>query len=294
MESFKHYTAMGATGGDAVKGKWTDANVVLGIAGGRVQFTSVGHYLSKTLGAHATWIVGFNLELTSLPGERVIVNLLDSGTRQVDLRVLADGTLRITRSGTALATSTNALSIGSRYHVEFKVVIHDTTGTAEARVDGVNWVSITAADTKNTSNATANQVRFGGLSADSVGGYLTDIYIMDGSGTARNTFISDQQVDCLFPNGNGTYTEWDSLVGGTSHHQGVDEAAPDDDTSYIDTATVNDRDSSAFQDLAAGSGVVNGVQVVARARKTNAGDAKLARVYRRGGADNTGPDQPLG
>jgi hypothetical protein len=58
--------------------------------------------------------------------------------------------------------------------------------------------------------------------------------------------LSSPDLVTLRPNGPGTYTEFDNLVGAPTHWEAVDDVTPDDDSTYVDSATFGDRDTYAL------------------------------------------------
>ncbi|MDQ3565725.1 MAG: hypothetical protein M3436_16975 [Pseudomonadota bacterium] len=297
-DSFDHYATA------ALTEKWTSITNVPTISAGNgrrstASFRNATNVLgtaTKTLDAQATWIIGFSFKMaSSLPAaSRAMVGVLDAGTDQCDLRVKADGTMEITRNGTVLGTTTYALSVGSTYYIEFKVVIHDTTGTAEVKVDGSSKLALTSVDTKNTANATANQVRIGPGGAATGFWDYDDVYICDGAGSVNNNFLGDCRVDAYAPNGNGNSSQ---LVGSdgnsTDNYLLVDESAPNDDTDYVESATAGNKDTYTVADMSHTPSSIFGVQILANAKKDDAGARSVATVTRSGVTDFDGATQAL-
>ncbi|MGH7343291.1 MAG: hypothetical protein ACREK4_00130 [Candidatus Rokuibacteriota bacterium] len=290
VDSFDHYAA-----GDLTE-KWT-ANTgapTLPSNGRRSTkcLSSTGATFTKTLDAQATWIVGFAFRLANLPSStQSLIALLDAGTIQTDVRLNQDGTLSVTRNGTVLGTSAFALSVGNYVYLEFKCFIHDTTGTYEVRVNGSNKVSGSSADTKNTANATANQVKLGsaGLSWDA-----DDLYICDGAGSSNNNFLGDCRVDYYAPNGAGNSTQLTrgGADSGANWSQ-VDETPPNDDTDYNQSSNVGDIDLYDVTDMTHTPSSIFGVQLNLNAKKDDAGTRSIAGVVRSGGTNYEGGTQAL-
>ncbi|MGH8520136.1 MAG: hypothetical protein ACREU9_01560 [Gammaproteobacteria bacterium] len=239
--------------------------------------------VKKTLDAQGTWIIGFSFKPAALPGgARDISALLDTAVLHVDLVLNADGTLAVRRAGSVtLGTTTFGVSAGSTYYIEWKIVISDTVGTVDVVVDGSNKLSLTGQDTRNAGNATANVVRLGLTSAAGTIDY-DDVYICDGTGSApNNTFLGDSRVDYVAPTGAGTTTQL--TRGGTdsgANWSQVDEAAPNDDTDYNEHATVGNKDTYAFADITHTPTTIFGIQVLAHAKKDDAGAKSIATVTR--------------
>jgi hypothetical protein len=298
-DSFDHYAA--ATSADMLV-KWNNAsgagNVVIQAATGRrgtqALKLNATATVTKTLDAQATCIIGFSFNAPTLPGaDAAILIFLDAGVNQCDLRMRADGTLRATRNGTALGTSSSALSAGTTYYIEVKVLISDAAGTFEVRVNGSNtgWLALTSQDTKNTANATANQFS---LSGPVTGTLFDDLYVCDSAGSTNNNFLGDIRVDAYVPSGNGNSSQ---LVGSDSNSVDnyllVDEALYNTDTDYVQSATAAQKDTYAFTDMSHTPASIFGLQVNMIGKKDDSGNRSICSVIRSGGADTDGTSQAL-
>lgn len=296
IDSFDHYASAD------IPQKYSDSNAVSISPGngrrgtGSLRISSSGGHITRVQAAHATWVVGFAFKASSLPGSyTAFLQLQDSATVHVDIRIGADGTLRATRNGTTLATSTNSLSAGSFYYVETKITIDDTVGAIEVRVNGssTNWINITGQDTRNGAAATANLIRISGIGAPTVD--IDDLYICDGAGSTNNNFLGDVRVDCYMPNANGNSSQ---LVGSdsdsTDNYQLVDETSQNGDTDYVQSATVNNKDTYAFADMSHTPASIFGTQMNMIAKKDDSGTRSVCAVCRSGGADYDGDTQALG
>lgn len=300
-DSFDHYVTA-----DALT-KWTSSTSYTGVtaAEGRrstsaARFNGNTRDLIKTLDAQGTWIVGFAFRFTEAAADAtggILVALLDAGTNQCDLRVKSDGTLKITRAGTTLGTSTFALTMSIFQYIEFKVVISDTIGTAEVLVDGSSKLALTGQDTKNTANATANQIAIGpgGITGGFPGNqYYDDLYICDGTGSApHNTFLGDIRVDALFPTSDGANSGLTPSTG-SSHFALVDEAAPNADTDYNESVTVGVKDTYGMGDISHTPLTIFGTQALLNVKKDDAGAKSVGEVCRSGGTDFNGTSTSLG
>jgi hypothetical protein len=297
IDGFDHYATADITE------KWTSktGSPTISAGNGRRSGASYrntfGTYVTKTLDAQATWIIGVAFKIAALPSSAAvgICGVLDAGSQQCDLRIKPDGTLQITRVGTVLGTTTFALSAGQFYYIEFKVFINDTTGTAEVKVDGSSKLSLTSQDTKNTANATANQIYLGDLpSVASATTDFDDLYVCDGAGSTNNNFLGDCRVDAYLPNGNGNSSQ---LVGSdgnsTDNYLLVDESAPNDDTDYVESATVANKDTYACANMSHTPSSIFGVQIVANAKKDDAGARSFTMVTRSGVTDFDGATEAL-
>jgi len=195
------------------------------------------------------------------------------------------------------------LNIGVYYYIEFKHIIDNVAGLLEVRVDGVVWATFTG-DTQATGNATADLIRLGST-GDAAGAGANidwdDHYILDGvdqsiadpNSPPNNDYWGNTQIECLVPTAPGNYAEWTTLVGAPTHWQAEDEVPPDEDTSYVESATLDQRDTYNFLNLSVVSATIPGIQILMRARTTLAGADNIARLYRNAGTDDQGADNVL-
>ena len=261
-----------------------------------VKLYSTSGYVTKTLDDQATWTVGAAVKIASLPSSTgTIFQFRDNtGTVQASLCVSVTGSLALyrgTTSGTLLASSANALLGGSWNFIEAKITIADSGGTFEARVNGDVWVTYTG-DTKYSSTlATANSIRLYGLPS-AINSWYDDFYICDATGTVNNSYLGDVRVDTLFPSGVGASAQF-MPTGSATNWENVDEASPDEDTSYNASETAGNIDSFTFADLTALNATIMGVQANILARKDDAGTRLLRAVARVGSTNYEGTDLTL-
>lgn len=297
IDSFDHY----ASADIGQKYSSSASSPTITTAGRRgtssLRFLSTPASVTRVLAAQDTWIVGFAFRVAGLgSGDVAFLTFQDAGTNQVDIRLRADGTLRATRNGTALATSSNSLSAATTYYIETKVVINNSTGSVEVRVNGSSsgWINITGQDTQNTGNATVNGITLSGASSGGVAD-IDDLYICDGSGSTNNDFLGDVRVDCYLPNGNGNSSQLTGSDGNnTDNYQLVDEASQNGDSDYVQSATVTDKDTYAFADMAHTPANLYGTQLNVIAKKDDSGTRSICTVCRSDGTDYDGDTQALG
>lgn len=263
--------------------------------------------LRRVLGGPKTKVgVGLAMYLSALPvadNRLAIVSFRSSGNSiQVWAVCESTGIIRVYRGGspgsgggTSLgATAAPALVAGAYQHFEMAVNFSNTAGTVEIRVNGVTVLSLSSVDTVATATEECSQVAFlhsyfanPGVSVD-----MDDVFVWDGTGTENNDFLGDRRVRTLFPNGNTASAGW-TAVGAASGYQCIDEAAPNDETDYIEaiggTTPVSEFE---FEDLPA-VGAVAAVQTYVRARKTNAGAANLQASLVSGASVDAGTDRPI-
>ncbi len=220
-----------------------------------------------------------------------IVDILSSSTTRVRVSPNNDGTLSVyNAAGTVVGTTARALHHGITYYLEFKFVLHGSTGTADVRVDGVNVLSLTGLNLGGTTwstlklGPTATPILPG---SNAVTWYVDDLYICDGSGTDSNDFLGDVRIDCLRPTADGFWQDF-SQSSGTDNFAMVDETLANSDTDYNYSGTVGAIDTFITDDLPISGALVKGVQLVSQARKEDAGTALHKGVVRISSTDYVG------
>jgi hypothetical protein len=245
--------------------------------------TPANTFIGKNVPSVASGIVGFAAyyDPSSSAGTSSLVIFSDGSDDQVCLKVTAAGKFQFYRNQTQIGSdSTLSLPANQWSYVEVKVLIHDSTGTAEVRVNGTAYLALTGQDTKNSANATFNKIRVGCICHHYDNQpfilQIDDFYYCDTTGSTNNNFLGDIRVQALTPTGAGAYTEWTPSAG--SNYQCVDENPPNGDTDYVSSATVGQRDTYALSNLTATTGSVKGVQVVSRVRKDDGGTRTIHNV----------------
>lgn len=239
--------------------------------------------VSVTLDAQPAWLIGFGFKCSGLQAY-AIVSLLDTANGQIDLRMKADGTLSVTRNGTELANS-GAVSLltNTWYHIAFAALIHNTAGTYDVWLNGVKVITGTGADTYNTGNVSANVVALG-YSTMTYYWVFDDLYMLNGATYTDADYPGDCRVTTSLPNASGNYGQW------TGAYTDVDDATPDDDTTYLADSTGGNKSTFPVVDIT-GVGIVKAVQVNLVARKDDAGARSIAAVARNGTTDVVGATQ---
>lgn len=229
---------------------------------------------------NTTAIIGAWMGAVSLASPSDLFRLLDGATTQGKLRLNTDGTLSYYRgTATVLGTTVFALTGGGDYFVELKVTIHNSAGTVDVYVDGVNKLSLTGQDTQETANTHWTGYGLGDASVN-----FDNVYVSDSTGPApQNDVLGPVRVVALIAeSGDGTLAEL-APSSGSNNGAMVDDATPDGDTTYNSSATAGDADTYTLPALPnpdPGEGKVYGVKVVANARTTGA--STLQTVLRPG------------
>lgn len=224
---------------------------------------------------------GWNPSALASPGAAGVLQFLDAGTCQIEIKVLADGTVQALRGsgGTLLgASSPGAIAAGAYQHVEVSVTISATVGTVDVWVNTTNHVlSLTGQNTKNTANSTVSGFEI--LGPWTATHDFCDIIWKDSR-------INDRRVECFVPTGAGSHTDWTPSTG--ANWQNVDEVPPNDDTDFNSSTTVGNIDSFAHGALTAAPLSIDAVIVQVRARNTTTGSGSVAPFLRSVTTDSPG------
>lgn len=250
------------------------------------------------LGNIVTHIGGFAWSPVALPSSGIdpIWYVEDNGTIQVSLAVTSTGAFQFYRGapgGTAIgAASASALVMaGGYYFLEPVVTIDPAAGTVALYIGqpasgGVAAISSTGLNTRATANTFVNQVRL--IEGNSVSFYLfDDLYVFDATTGSDNARLGDQRLITKMPSGVGGLTAWPTLVGAATTWQALNEIPPNDDTSYIASATAGQRNSSAMQSAGLTT-TPNFVVSRHRIRKDDAGAHVFTPLVRSGGVVGLG------
>lgn len=183
--------------------------------------------------------------------------------------------------GTLLGqTADNVYNVGAWHHLEIKVVIHDTTGSVEIRLDGATILNLTNQDTRNGGTGVVDRV-YGGTNSGAP-------YNMDSLYINDTDFLGPCVVEAIKPNAAGNYTQLTPSAG--ANYLTVDDAPnPDDDSTYVSSGTATNKDTYAHGDLTADtSAAVYAVQIGTIARHEGAGGT-YRQMHRRSTTDSFGP-----
>jgi hypothetical protein len=182
-------------------------------------------------------------------------------------------------SGTSYGTASVTLAIGIWYYFELQFKINNTTGSIILYVNGVQVYSFSG-DTNRITGLTAVAI---GVGPGTVTVLFDDVYVLDSTGSVNTTFLGDCQVQTLSPNGNGTTSQFvGSDADSTDNYLLVDDdTAPDDDTTYVESATSGNKDTYAYE-ATSSLGTIHGVGVTTLGKKVDAGAADMYAIARSG------------
>lgn len=285
-DSFDHYTALGRKwdiiGGTPQGITSTNARWVSCLA---LRDDNTDQAVTKVFDTQPTWIVGFGLYFDAISGaDKPVMRVIDGGTIQGTLW-MSSGTSTLYWTGVwGNAFFPTPFSITQWKFLELKFTIDNAAGSYEWRINEQTQISASGIDTNNGGNNGADRIRLtaGDSNVTSTTRRYDDVYICDGTGSApQNTFLGDVRIEVIYPNGNGNSSQFDGSDGNqTDNYLLVDESTQDDDTTYVESGDLNDKDTYTYGDLTAAAGTVYGVQHTPLARKSAAGTRQIVSVAR--------------
>lgn len=243
-------------------------------------------FISKVLPASGGFAVGIALRSSDgwILGQDLL-QIREGTTVHLALRITT-AKLQVRRGdGTVLGTGTTTLASGSTwYYVEFKGVIHDTTGSFTVKLDSATELTGSGVDTRN-GGATGQWDRIR-LGADSNANQYDDLYVCDLSGSVNNDLLGPVKIETLMAQaGNGANTGLTPSTG-TDHGALVDENPPNT-TDYNGSPTVGAKDTYTLPSLVL-TGSILGIQTNLYLAKSDAGARSVCAVARVGSTDYDG------
>lgn len=296
-DSFGAYTA--ASNADLTASGWnvsgTSVNVNVSAGNGRrggkcLRLSSTTGQITRPIPANAT--VGVAYAFKILPNvdasTRSMIAFLEGSTLHVTIATLPDGSIRAyrgnTSTGTVLGTSAPGVITAATYiHIEAEVVIHDSTGSVQVRLNGNTTpvLNLTNVDTRNAgTSGVVSLFQLDGLVGGGGSVDICDFITRTGAG-----FLGDKRVDYKPANANGTTNQFTPSAG--SNYQNVDETTPSD-ADYNESSTVGHIDLYELENLSHVPTAIDAVIEKVRALKDDAGARSHRPKVRSGGVNYNG------
>ena len=179
-------------------------------------------------------------------------------------------------------------------HMEVKLIVSDTVGEITIRLNGIEVFSQTGIDTQSGSTALCNQIQF--RANDPIGGTpnyrIDDVIFNDDQGSVNNTWMGDVEIQTLRPTIDTATADFTPLAG--DNFANVDDApGPDDDTTYVESATPGDQDLYDMGSLKTQSLTIAALIVRSYMKKTDAGTRFIRMLSQENGTLGTGAELPM-
>lgn len=200
-------------------------------------------------------------------------------------------------TGTLLGSSSGPVVVANAWqHIEAKVLISDTVGTVEVRVNGVTVLTLTNQDTGNSADLTVAQIVLaassrGDLATQDVTAHFKDFVIWDSTGAQNNDFLGSVIVTSLIPDGDDTNT-WARSSGSVSNTL-INESDPND-TDYIsDAFPAAAKQVNTLSDLPSNVTSVKALMPLTRAANSDGGTGNIKTGLVSGATSGLGADKSL-
>jgi len=194
-------------------------------------------------------------------------------------------------------TDGGIISANVWYYIEMMVTLSNTAATWEVRVNGVPVMTETGSGGYDNvvTEATIKRIGVGQAVGGSAGlyTYIDDLYICDTSGSVNNTFLGDVTVEAIFPNADGSSSQFTgSDTDQINNYQLVDESTSDypNTDDYVYSSTVSNKDLYNFASMGPSSATIHGVQVNIGAKKSDTGTRTYKSVAKLSGGSATDGD----
>jgi hypothetical protein len=204
----------------------------------------------------------------------------ESDVRQVALCINANYGINAYRNTTLLGSSADDVFIDQHWqYLEVKVTISATVGEVTARINGTQVLNLTSQNTKNV----GDYIRYFVLRCvhndnDSL---WDDLYVDD------SQFHGDCRIKTFVPDSVSS-TNNDFTASAGNKDDCVDEAPPTDDTDYIYSDTLNDKQT--FGITTGSLGTVIGIQLNNLCRVDAGGDRKITPLIRSNSTNYSGTE----
>jgi len=263
-----------------VAGAW-DLMVGEGADGSNAGWDPDGTYYVFSSFGQTEILMGFRCK-TPLTNSSMI-EFRNNSTTQIALKMTPEGRLTIYRGAAWLAQSDKTCSADDWHYIEIQLKIGNApTGLYNVWVDGVLFLDDTGVDTEGMIGGCGN------VEWPVYGGTWDDMYLYLGAGASAATPLGDITVPAFLVNAAGDDAQWTPSAG--ANYENVDDPIADEDATYNEDAVAGQRDLYNFADLAAFSGDIKGVEVLARLRKTDVGAKQAKIACKSGGSLYYGPD----
>ena len=247
----------------------------------RANPTASTRYIQHTFQADTinTTFHRFYMNAATFPGATIAIwQYKDSGAGiGFSLKLTSGGVIQMVNdisSATVLASS-SALSTGTWYRIEVKIVDHATTSAQmELKIDGTTVASLTGL----SGVAGGGGFRLGAITGTSSPDlFFDDVAVNDSSGSYQNSYPGSGKIIHLRPNAAGDSSSWTGYVGTGANWERVDEVTPDDATSGVRSRTTNEVEE--YNVDASGIGSSDTVNVVAVGHRVNRSTGATNSTY---------------
>ena len=245
-----------------------------------------GEYITLAEQSGNTLVVGFAYKSNAVGvGNRVLTIADVSGNAQMTVVLNTSNLLeiRLGNGGALLATGITTIAVSAWYYIEVKVLVANASGIAEVLVNG-NVDSTFSGDTQSLATATVQRVILGGPSNGHAAAY-DDFYVLNNVGSLNTTYLGEKRCVFLPPTSDSSVVFTHNT--GATNYEAIDDlvGAPDDNTTYVYSATSTNKDAYGLTDIESGALNISGVKTNVRAEKDDVNPLSLKTGIKSGATD---------
>lgn len=214
--------------------------------------------------------------------QRPFLQINETSTVQVDLRMNQNSTLTMSRNGTALTNGTSTLLVPLFLWnwLEIKLMISNSisASSCQVKINDILYIDLPAGqDTQNSANSYANVFSF---PSPRVPFYLDDFILQTGVGS---DFLGDTRIVTSLPNGSGSSSDFIGSDGNSiDNYLLVDDPTPDEESTYVESNVIGSKDIYTFPSIGTTGNSITALGVNVKCRKTDAGLKQLCSITKVG------------
>lgn len=259
--------------------------------GGGIEVTGNTVSFAKTFTTRVDVYVSFGVKIDLFAGGTTVMKFTHTGNT---ISVFADSAGNwILGFGLGSEIASFPISAGVFHWVSMHLRVHATLGKWTVTVDGIQEVDFSG-DTINTGTPdTISGINFG---AGTAAVYIwDDIIISDGiGGTPFNGLLADRRIETIRPDGVGTATNFAPFPADAVNWNKVDEAIPDDDTTYVEDAVSAQRDTYTHSNMVLTPASIDALVVKTLAKNPDGGSNNIKHVINSNATVSVGPAVAVG
>lgn len=169
---------------------------------------------------------------------------------------------------------------------------HASAGVAQVKVNGVQIISVTGANTDAAGEGQMTEIRFGPQKKASF--WAPGDYYWDDCAADDSTWLGDGHVVLLRPDGNGALSDFTGSDGDQADNYQLVDEDPASEADYVKATGAGLKDTYSLQNgVVPGTAFVADLQVLAIARTLNVGQNALNGIMRVGGTNYDKTEQLL-
>jgi hypothetical protein len=259
----------------------------------KIAATLAAPYFEKTLSqSYSGLCVAFRMKWDGFPDGFIF--FYNGSTQQLRIEFTSATNMRVLRGdGTTLGNVTvPSITTGTWYHFEIKVIFDDSAGAVTIRFNGSQVGALTGLDTNNGGSNLANKIRWGYLGNTNDAYYWDDLIIQPSTGQFP---LGPVEVHRIAPSGSGNSNQFatNAGVGDANNYQKVDDTPSNQDSDYVESDNLGDKDTYAMGNLTPTSGAIVAVVAHSQAKLDVASAKALKHVLRVGGVDYSSSSKTL-